>query len=63
MNAATTRVAGAASRIAENAPELDLPTEIVNLTLSKTAFKANVKVLETASEMSDTLLHSFDEQV
>ncbi len=63
LNTASNGVAKSAERIAANAPETDLATEIVNLSLSKTAFMANVKVLEAASEMDQALLHTFDEKV
>lgn len=41
-------------------PNTDLASEAVNLTLAKTAYKANLAVLKTEDEMQDALLKSFD---
>ena len=37
-------------------PDVDLATEIVNLKLASTLFKANIKVIEATQEMTDALL-------
>ena len=44
-------------------PNTDLAEEAVNLTLAKTAYKANLAVIKTADEMQDELLKSFDREV
>jgi len=45
-----------------NTPNVDLAEEAVNLTIAKTAYKANVAVLETVQDMSKELLEAFDEE-
>ena len=45
------------------APNVDLAEEIVNLKLAETTYKANVKTLQVASELSDELLNIFDDRV
>jgi flagellar basal-body rod protein FlgC len=44
-------------------PNVDLAEEAVNLKIAEIAYKANISVLKTASEMSDELLNSFDKRV
>ena len=44
-------------------PNVDMAEEAVNLKLAEIAYKANISVLKTASEMSDELLNTFDERV
>jgi flagellar basal-body rod protein FlgC len=44
-------------------PNVDLAEEAVNLTMAKIGFKANLKIIEAASEMSEELLKSFDKKV
>ncbi|TKB23548.1 flagellar biosynthesis protein FlgC [Desulfopila sp. IMCC35006] len=36
---------------------VDLATEIVDMSLNSTMYKANLKTIETANEMTGTLLH------
>ena len=45
------------------APNVDLAEEIINLKLAETTYKANVKTLQVASELSDELLNIFDDRV
>lgn len=45
-----------------NTPNVDLAEEAVNLTIAKTAYKANVAVLETVQDMSKELLEAFDQK-
>jgi flagellar basal-body rod protein FlgC len=45
------------------APNVDLANEIVNLDIAKIAYKANAKVINTASEMQDDLLKILDKKV
>ena len=44
-------------------PNTDLAEEAVNLSLAKTAYKANIAVIKTADEMQDELLGIFDREV
>ncbi len=41
-------------------PNVNLAEEAVNITLAETAFSANLKIIEIASELSDELLSAFD---
>lgn len=47
----------------ESGDQVDLSEEAVNLLIGKTAYKANVKVLETAQELDDELLKILDKKV
>lgn len=57
--AASNRFAESAQRIASMGVEganVDLASEVVDMTLAKTAFSANVAVIKTADEMQGSLL-------
>ena len=41
-------------------PNVDLAEEAVNLQIARTAYKANLKTIQTASEMQNELLNVFD---
>ena len=43
-------------------PNTDLSEEIVNLKLAEISYKANIKTIETVSELNDELLSIFDER-
>jgi len=43
-------------------PNTNLAEEAVNLKLAETAYKANFATIEAASEMSDELLNTFDDE-
>lgn len=43
-------------------PNVNLAEEAVNINLAETTFKANLKVIEAASELSDELLGIFDDE-
>ncbi|MBX2833847.1 MAG: flagellar biosynthesis protein FlgC [Micavibrio sp.] len=43
-------------------PNVDLAEEGVNLMLSEVEYKANLKVIETAAELSDELIKSLDKK-
>ncbi|MCB9990541.1 MAG: flagellar biosynthesis protein FlgC [Rhodospirillales bacterium] len=43
-------------------PNVDLAEEAVNLNLSKYTFQANLKVIETISELNEDLLGVFDDE-
>ncbi|MCM2344253.1 MAG: flagellar basal body protein [Alphaproteobacteria bacterium] len=45
------------------APNVDLAEEAVNLSIAKTAYKANVAVIKTTEDMTDELLSVFDRKV
>lgn len=43
------------------APDVDLATEAVNLQLARTVYQANVKTIQTASDMQKEVLDMFDD--
>lgn len=45
-----------------NTPNIDLAEEAVNMTIAKTAYKANVSVIETVQDMTKELLAAFDKK-
>lgn len=47
----------------ETGDSVELSTEAVNLLVGKTAFKANVAVLNVAQELDDALFSIIDEKV
>lgn len=44
-------------------PNTDLAEEAVRINMAETAYRANLKVIETASDMQDELLETFDRDV
>jgi flagellar hook protein FlgE len=71
LNSASRKVGQAAQNIAnvttpdyktETGDTVELSTEAVNLIVGKTAYKANVAVLNVASEMDDALLSIIDKK-
>jgi flagellar basal-body rod protein FlgC len=44
-------------------PNVNLAEEAVNINLAELQFKANIKTIEIASELSEELLRIFDEEV
>ncbi len=44
-------------------PNTDLAEDAVNLKIAEISYKANLKVLKVANEMSDALLGTFDKRV
>ena len=44
-------------------PNVDLAAEAVNLNLAEIQYKANIEVIETASELSEELFRIFDDRV
>ncbi len=44
-------------------PNVNLAEEAVNISIAEATYKANLKVIETASELSDELLGIFDDRV
>lgn len=44
-------------------PNVNLAEEAVNITLAKTAYKANLKVIQAVSDLSRDLLGIFDDKV
>lgn len=42
------------------APNVNLAEEAVNIKLAETAYKANIKVLETIGDMEEALISAFD---
>tara|TARA_B100000508_G_C11405788_1_gene250663 strand:+ start:369 stop:605 length:237 start_codon:yes stop_codon:yes gene_type:complete len=61
------QVDASASKIANSTNtdegDVNLTEEVVNIKLSETAYKANLATLKTVDEMTDELLHLFDETV
>jgi len=45
------------------APNVDLAEEAVGLNIAKIAYKANLKIIEAASEMSESLINMFSKKV
>lgn len=43
-------------------PNVDLAEEAVTINLAKYAFKANLQIIETASDMAEELLDTFDDR-
>lgn len=44
-------------------PNVDLATEAININLAEIQYKANLKTIETVSELSEELFRVFDERV
>jgi hypothetical protein len=63
LTGANRKAEAAAQDIAVNGGDADLAADAVTLAIARTESKANAKVIETANEMSDDLLHIFDERV
>lgn len=63
MNNATKTVSKAADNIADPAKQDRTVEDIVDIKTAEVTFKANAAVIRTASDMSDTLLESFDKDV
>jgi hypothetical protein len=60
---ATQKVVQSANKIANPTESDDLATELVNMKVAETSYKANLSVIKTVSEMEEELLHTFDERV
>lgn len=60
---ATRQVEQSAAKIADPQQGADMAEEIVNMKIAEANYKANLATLKTAEEMSDELLHIFDERV
>lgn len=45
------------------APNVNLAEEAVNINISETTFKANLKVIETVDQLSEELFRSFDREI
>ena len=67
LSTATKQVNQAANNIAkagtEEGKDVNFAEEAVNLTISETAYKANLTVLKVTDELSEELLNTFDERV
>lgn len=63
MTAAIKKLDGAASRVASPQGSETLAEDIVELSIAKTEYKANIKVVETVNELTDELLGTFDKKV
>ena len=44
-------------------PAVDLAEEAVNINLAEASYKANLKVLQTVSDLQDELIRTFDKKV
>ncbi len=60
---ATKQVVESANKIANPKESDDIATELVNMKVAEMSYKANLATLKTVNEMSDALLHTFDERV
>ncbi|MGB4058044.1 MAG: hypothetical protein WBK77_08180 [Alphaproteobacteria bacterium] len=63
LGTATRQVVESANKIADPGQADDLATELVKMKIAETSYKANLATLRTTDEMSDELLHIFDEKV
>jgi hypothetical protein len=60
---ATKQVEQSANKIANPQESDDLATELVNLKVAETGYKANLATIKTVRDMEDELLHTFDKHV
>jgi flagellar basal body rod protein FlgC len=66
LNNASNQINKSANNIANAGVTNDgasLPQDIIDIKISEIAYKANLAVIETANELTDTLLKTFDEEV
>lgn len=68
LTTASTKVAQSAERIANMTTPgvgdtVDLSEEAVNMKLAEVAYKANLKTIQVAEDMTKELLSTFDERV
>jgi flagellar hook-associated protein FlgK len=63
LQTAAKTVNRAASNIANPAKADNYVEDIVDIKISETAYKANAVVIQTASDMQDELLKTFDQKV
>ena len=63
LTGANRKADNAARDIAVNGAEGDLAADAVDLNMAKIETRANAKVIKTADEMTQDLLHIFDERV
>lgn len=67
LSTASKQVTESANKIAtygtEQGKDVNFTEEAVKLSLSKAAQKANLITLETVNELTDELLHVFDERI
>lgn len=63
LSAATKQVDQSAQSIATSPSNEKLIEDIVDIKVAETAYKANLSVIKVANELSEELLHIFDEKV
>jgi len=63
LNTATKQVEQSAQNIAEGSSSTALIEDVVDIKVAQASFEANLVVLETADELTQELLNSFDETV
>ena len=66
LNKATTQINKSANNIATAGTTNDganLPRDIVDIKIASVEYKANLIVIETANELTEQLLKTFDEEV
>lgn len=63
LNTATKQVEQSAQNIAEGSSSTGLIEDVVDIKVAQASFEANLVVLETADELTQELLNSFDETV
>lgn len=63
MQTASRTVAKAANNIATPEKQDTMVEDIVDIKSAEISYKANAAVIKTVSEMEDTLLKTFDEEV
>ncbi len=63
LQSATKQVEQSATRIATEPTPKNLVEDIVDIKVAETAYKANLKVIEIADDLTQELLNAFDETV
>ncbi len=63
LTAATKQVEQSAQSIAESPSSEQLTQDVVDIKVAETSYKANLQVLKVADELTQELLHTFDETV
>ncbi len=63
LGLATRQVEESAAKIANPQEGVEIAEELVNMKVAETVYKANLATIRTADEMSEELLHIFDERV
>lgn len=63
LSQATQKIVESANNIANPQEGAEIAEDLVNIKVAEVTYKANLFTLKTSEEMSDELLHIFDEKV